>query len=399
MKKTILTILAIFFAVYLIDCGPAYNDPTTTEPPADIPIVTDPTPPPADVENPTGNPVKLTIMSTQGTRFYDGTNSWLWKNTQSKKAQSRVYANNNYLYALDDIGTTTDYISLITEPDYVGIILAAPAPLMGKAMIKAGASTEIILADAQVWIVEIIPWEIAMELGMPGVPHTDYTKIYHNGVEHGNWMLRPYPVGNFLILNNEIFAQKTNGTWIAITGTKINIKQVNEDFVIHNFSVATHTATINDINVSWTYNFFSAGGNGATWLKGSTKWYSLNGYTWDGATLVENGSTMWDWRLFSNVVTPAGTHFENGENVLYWVQCATGYVIRYVPSANQYVEFVRLYIGNGSTDFGVQMKASLKPVIIEDDLFFIYQTYTYKYNFQTGLVSLFGSDITEVMGY
>jgi hypothetical protein len=108
---------------------------------------------------------------------------------------------------------------------------------------------------------------------------------------------------------------------------------------------------------------------------------------------------MWDWRSYGNVVITAGTHYENGEDVLYFIQCATGHVIRYVPSVNQYTEFVRLYTGDGQTETGLFYKALLKPVIIDDGLFFIFDATTFRYDFTTGLASPFATGISEVMEY
>jgi hypothetical protein len=60
---------------------------------------------------------------------------------------------------------------------------------------------------------------------------------------------------------------------------------------------------------------------------------------------------------------------------------------------------VRLYTGDGTTEEGLYYKPILKPVIVGDCLYFIFDAMVYKYDFVTGLTSLFTSGVSEVIPY
>ena len=356
------------------------------------PIVTgDDTPPIVDPDDPHG-PVVASLITAEGIKFYDGESIWLWRAGAGERAESRVYANGNTLYALDAEGSTVKSRTIITEPDRIRIDLSSGSSSTLKAAAK---SDPIELADADIWIVETLSADEAMALGALPKP---YTRIWSNSDEYGDWMSRQYETDELTIHKGNIFARTTpGGAWVHINGSMSRIHTVIGDgFVIYDFDPDIRTAVIDGVDVSWSYNFM----NGAKqWLRSGSKWYSHNGYTWDGSTLAEHGSAMWDWRSYGNVVITAGTHYENGEDVLYFIQCATGHVIRYVPSVNQYTEFVRLYTGDGQTETGLFYKALLKPVIIDDGLFFIFDSTTFRYDFTTGLTSPFATGISEVMEY
>lgn len=383
MKK-LLVFVFVFLALTLVGCsGDGSNEPIVTG---------DDTPPIIDPDDPHG-PVVAALKTAEGIKFYDGESIWLWRPGTGERAESRMYANGNTLYALDAEGSTIQSRAIATDPDRIRIELSSGSSSALKAM--SATSDPIELADADVWIVETLSADEAAALG--GLPKP-YTRIWSNADEYGDWMSRQYETDELTIHNGNIFARTTpGGAWVHINGTMSGINVVvNGGFVVHDFNATTRTANIDGVPVTWSYNFFNTA---KQWLRSGAKWYSHNGYTWDGATLVEHGSAMWDWRSYGNVIITAGTHYENGEDVLYFIQCATGHVIRYVPSVNQYTEFVRLYTGDGQTETGLFYKALLKPVIIDDGLFFIFDATTFRYDFKTGLTSPFATGISEVMEY
>lgn len=382
MMRTILKYAAVIAIVAIMGCsGDGSNEAIVTG--DDTPVVVDP-------DDPHG-PVVASAVTAQGIKFYDGESLWLWRPGDGMKADSRVYSNAETLYALDEYGNTTSTLALATAPDRVRIILGSAAP--GMAM-KA-ASTEIPLADAETWVVETISAEEAYALGKLYKP---YTRIWRDLDEYGVWGERDFETDELTVHDGNIYARTTpGGAWYHINGDRTRIHTViGGGFVAHDFDSAARTATIEGVAVAWSFNFFNAA---KQWQYSGGKWYSLNGYTWDGTTLVENGSKMWDFRTLSNVVTAAGTRVENGETVLYWVRCDTGHVIRFVPSANQYIEFIRLYTGDGTSETGVYYKSTLKPIVIDDGLYFIFDADTFRYDFVSGLTSPFASGVSEVMEY
>jgi hypothetical protein len=357
MKKIFFLILA----VALYGCGDGGGGAQV--------IVTGSTDPVPEGEPETGD-VVLALRTGTAMKFYDGSVVWSWKDETVTRAESQVYSAQNVLYSLDAGGETVTSKNLVTVPD--GVCLD-------------GANT---------WIIERVSPDEAYALGAQA---KWYTKIFKNADEYGHWYDRMFYTEKITTLGTDVYYQKSGGTWWHIDGTKNNINVLVENgFVVWDFNATLRTAKIDDVAVSWTTNYFN---NADHWLKSGSKWYSHNGYTWDGATLVENGSVMTGVRSYQNTVIPAGTRYENGEDVLYWIDCRTGYVIRHVPSVNQKIDFVRLYTGDGTNETGVYYHSLLLPVIADDNLYFFFDAQVYRYDFITGLVSLFTNGVSEVMEY
>jgi hypothetical protein len=355
--------------------------------------VTDPTPPPVVQPDPPpeAGPVVLALKSGDHLRLFDGTNVWVWQYGDVKRARNRVYSSDTVLYALDDMGSTYSSKNIVTVPDKIGI---TDAPVSGMSMFSA-MSTTIDLSETETWIVEDITPEEAQGLGMP---YQAYTKVYHNADEYGTWQDRDWYAEKLVTLDQDVYARIGTGAWYHVNGTRDNVRVVVEDgFAVYSYDSTNREAVIDGVSVSWSTNFF----NGANeWQLSGGVWYSQNGYSWDGVTLTEDNLCMSDFRDVQNLIIAAGTRYENGEDVLYWINCATGYVIRHVPSADGCIEYVRLYIGDGETLTGMYYKEILKPVIADDYLYFIYDdNQTYRYSFITGLVGVFASGVEEIWTY
>lgn len=380
MKTKILTLFMVVLCMVFLMCSSDEPRNTTV-----IVTGTEQPPPVIPVEPPEHDPVILTLATSNSIKFFDGSVIWTWNTGNVKQAENRVYSKENIVYALDMYGRTSDSRQLPVIPDLIDAIVQPQS----KTIIG-----EIELTNTDIWIVEHISPEEALAAGAQYKP---YTRLYLNNNEYGNWYVNDFEVDTLLHYNDDIYVMITTGAWKCITGNKENVRLVIENgFALYDYNSTLRTATIDGVSVSWSTNFFNSS---KYWLKSGFVWYSQNGYSWDGVTLVENGLAMADWRTSQNLIITAGTRYENSEDVCYFVNCATGYVIRYVPSVNQYTEFVRLYVGDGSTEIGTYYRKELKPIIIDDDLFFIYDAQVYKYNFTNGLTSLFTSGVTEVLEY
>jgi hypothetical protein len=313
------------------------------------------------------------LWTSESLKFYDGENIFTWKSEYTARADSHIYAAGNILYYLNDYGQTITTRNLVIAPNYIT------------------------LNGTDIWTVENIAPADAYAMG---AMYKDYTRVYLNANEFGDWHTRQYKADAIYNINGEIIihAPYYCGTWgyEHLNGSLANIKTVTSDFIIYDYNSTSRTAKINGISVSWSTNFFNAA---TQWLKSGDKWYSSNGYTWNGLTLVENGSALWDFRSLSNVIISAGTCHENSEDVLYFIQCATGYIIKYIPSTNQYTQSIRLYTGDGQTEIGTYYKQLLKPVIIGDDLYFIFDAQMYKYSFTTGLNAYFTNGVSMVIKF
>jgi hypothetical protein len=357
------------------------------DPPIILPDEPEIIPEDPDTEEPeiiTSDPI-IAIKTADSLKFYDGLYLWTWNTGKVERAKSKNYSCDNILYKLDDLGYTEESRALVTTPDQISIT-------EGTVYTK---SKSITLQDSNIWIIEDISADEAMQAGALPKP---YTKIYCNAIEYGNWRQNQYVLENIITLNNDIYGQIPTTRWYHLNGSKDEVRVVTESgLAIYDYDLVNKRCMINGVMAWFSTNFF----NGAKqWQKSGDVWYSQNGYSWNGETLVENGLAMADYKKVGNMVISAGTRFENGETVLYWIQCATGEVLRYIPSINQVKKYIDIYIADGTTETGLLFLNTLKPQIIDDYLYFIFEENVYRHNFLTGITSHFVSgDIEEVWEY
>ncbi len=356
-------------------------------------------PPPSE---PDKQPIRLAIVTGNALKFYDGAQAWTWKTGNIKKAASGIYAAENVLYKLNDTGTTDTSRHLVTVPDQISLKIAAP-----RASVFRTLSEPISIGEAETWIVENVSPD---EAGAAGALFKDYTRIYCNTVEYGNWMERQWVADKLIVHKDNIYARLNTGAWKHINGNRQNIRIVVDDgFAVWDMDTTNRTALIDGKSVAWSFNFFNAADY---WLKSGNVWYSQNGYAWDDTTLTETGLIMETWRkkpadgkpfptgyYEMPLLISAGTRFENGEDVLYWVECNSGSVVRQVVSTNQMTLILKLYAGLGDRITGIAYHKMLKPVIVDDGLYYIIDMQCYKYDFISGLVAPFMGNVSEIMPF
>lgn len=346
-------------------------------------IVTDPNPGPPIVDPPLPDPdnelVQIALYTGTSIMFYDGDVIWTWKTGNITRTDSGIYTHENLIYELNEYGQTLDSKYLVAIPDYSQID-----------------------DDGNIWLSKTVPPEEAFGLG---ALYKDYTKIYKNADEYENWFEREYKTSDLISLNNDLFTKSDTDKYYHIDGDKTDIRiAFNKGFACYNYDSGLHMATIDGIEIDWITNYMN---NANYWIESGGVWYSQNGYTWNGSVLNENGSIMTEWRTApyltgyteAPVLISAGNRYENSEYVLYWIECNSGWIIKYIPSINQMSLFVRLYTGDGLRTTGLLYQNLLKPIIAENNLYFIFDANVYRYNFESGLTGHFTSGISEVWGY
>jgi hypothetical protein len=363
MQKIIMILLA-FFMFACSDSGDGGAKVETTSPTVN-PVTENHTP-----VNPIvgGDDVSIALYTSAELKFYNG-NISSWFIGKTARAASRIYSAGNVLYYLNADGSTNTSYNLVTTPDFIRV------------------------NGTDKWIIKKIDPVTAQSLG---AQYKHYTRVYLNSTEYGFWANRQFECDDVAIVDGELYAHGTTGGWRHITGSNTNILHAQDGLVIYGVNTVNHIGYINDVYVSWSTNSL----NGASqWQKSGTIWYSQNGYSFDGSTLVEDGLVMSELRSIQNVVIAAGVRNENSEDVLYWIDCATGWVIRHVTSTNQRSNHVRLYVGDGDSTTGIYYKALLKPCLAGDKLYFIFDAQIYVYDFTSGLTSHFTSGVSEVWIY
>ncbi len=386
MKKLflILTILIILFG-----CEDATEDntPEIPDPPVIDPPVIDP-----PIE-PDSSPVIFSLYDGEKMMYYDGNEIVIAYYGNVNTAGSQTRSIDDVLYHFNEYGDPVLSEWLPVIPD---AIISKPNQPQ-----SSGQSRAIAYQD-EVWILEDIDPATALSLG---AQYKHYTNIYHNLDIEGLWYFNDWEVKEVISpLSGAIIAIDTLNGYHNLTGQEVIYRALNNGLMIHNFNINTKTANIKtdtgNYNISWTFNFF----NSAKWQLADGIWYSHNGYIWDSVNdLQEQSTAMWDWNQYpypvqdiygeAPVLIPAGVVKENNIEVIYWIECNTGTLIRYIPGIDDIGIFPQIYVGDGYRMTGISKSKYLEPEIADGNLYFHDSGSIKKYNFNTSIVSVFSGDM------
>ena len=389
MKKLflILTILILFGC----EDTTYNNDPEIPDPPVipeDPPVIEPPV-------NPSNNPVLFSLFDGEKMMYYDGTETVIAYYGNINRAGNKIHSVDDILYHFDNYGnpTLSEWLpaiptAIIAIPNLSGSMLSGMAP--------------VIAYQDDVWILEDIDPETALSLG---AQYKHYTNIYDNLVVSGLWYLNDWEVKEVISpLSGNIIAIDTLNGYHNLTGNEIIYLAVDGGLMIHNRDLNIKTANIKtdtgNYNISWTFNFF----NSAKWQLADGIWSSHNGYTWDSVNgLQEQSTAMWDWNQYpypvqdiygeAPVLIPAGVRLENNIEVVYWIECNTGTLIRYIPGIDTIGILPQIYVGDGYRMTGIQKSIVLKPEIIEDAIYFHDAGSIKKFSFTTSIINIFSGDM------
>ena len=231
------------------------------------------------------------------------------------------------------------------------------------------------------------------------------TRIYKNLLEIGlyDWTLISLNVTH----TGDVVAFASPGygyIFESLTGSEEDITYASDGgLFIFDLNTTDKTATFRglyDYTDGWSTNYFW---RATGWLLADGLWISSNGYSWDAGGLYENSTAMWTWNSYPYPVQdiynelpsviPAAVRAEHSEDVTYWIECNTGYLIRYTPSLDLIEPVIRLYAGDGLRSSGYALQYSLNPSQIGEALYYHYNGFLYEYDFTTGTASNMGTDI------
>lgn len=394
MKKTkrigaflaIILALSIFTACHpMAPIDPPVNEIPNTDPP-DNPPITDPT----------GNPIVFAyITDTQDGKqisFYDGSSVTLAYEGAISVADPRVVSIDDVLYYFDETGTITGGKWLVVSPD-----LSETTP-------ASSASRAVDIPIDDVYLLEVIPPQEAYDLG---ALYREYTRIFENNVEtNGPWYMNEWnPVDIVEAASGEIFALDDMKVYHSIDNTLNAWRVIDGGLIFHDFDSDVNTVWIKDETGDYFVPFLRNYFIGAKWQKANGVWYSHNGYEWTGAGgLDETGNALYTWNeepypadfayVYAEypVFIPGGVQYENGEDVLYWVECNRGDLWRYIPSTDGLSKYASIYGGDGMRQSGVADAATLDPVLIADTFYFTRDATIYQMDMATKLITVFGPE-------
>lgn len=384
MKKILLT--TILLIMLLIGCGNPFENFNPT--PTPTPGIT-PTPIPVE---PAENPVKFALYDGENLMYYDGENITQAYSGTIKKANKRQLSIDNVLNYFDDYGNVEQSDWLAVEPEAI-------------VTEKNNSSARAVVYNDDVWMLDHIPPDVAYSLG--GL-YKDYTQIYFNNVALGNWWDQ--------IWNPEQIITTECGLIIGINNTN-SYHNINGDEII--FKAYENGLTIYDVDTDsrsgyfaddegqtfeeWSFNYFF----NCKWQQADGIWYASHGYEWsytDG--LTEQANIMWTMNFYDQYpiffqlpyaqyasICPAGVLEENGEEVLYWIECNRGELFKFIPSINQIISITRIYLGDGTRVYGSNQIDVLKPIWIEGGMYFHHDGSIKLFDPGTGLISIFSEDM------
>lgn len=381
--RVIYIYFAILFSVSLIYITLSCSLSTPDDPPVIVHDDPPPDEPPIiddDPEEPVINPIVFGLYDGTLLSFYDGSTITDVYTGSIVQAGPRILAIDDVLYHFDEYGNVLESEWLPVYPEAVAI------------------------SGTDIYTFERIDPDTAYNLGaMP----REYTRVFENNTEIGTWYLNEWRVSEILILDNgDMVALGTTGGYHTIIGSNDYWKAYDKGIGIYQLNPGNRIAYISDSSgdylVNWGANYF----NSARWQLSNDTWYSNNGYEWTPSGLLENTNSLQDFQSTPYPVAlpngeppkviPAASRIENSESVSYWIECNSGYMFRHIPSLDKLEAIVRLYTGDGYRLTGVYMASYIDPILIDDILYFHDSGSIMKYDFQTGLVSIFSQEM-EIM--
>jgi hypothetical protein len=321
-----------------------------------------------ETEEKTESSISISVLTADTLYFYDGTFIDISADSP-KDCGFRCFTDGNDKVFYNDDGEPIAYEYMTTKPDFV----------------------------AGDWFLKKIDPQTAVSLGAQA---RDHTSIYYENSEVNHWSLNQWEATGLIATGSgHVIAIDNNRAFRPVSSNISGIIYAG-DLLIYDVDPVARTALIADssgsVQVSWETNYFNSADQ---WLKSGGVWYSWNGYEFSGS-LSENANALWSWNtneppvdsIESPVVIAAGTV----GNLLYWVECNTGFLISYDVESNSISTVYRLYIGDGLRATGILNRDNLRPVIISGVLYFQVSGSIWKLDLASGVVQLFFAGVGEV---
>ena len=228
------------------------------------------------------------------------------------------------------------------------------------------------------------------------------TRIFKNSDEIRlfSWIIEHINV----TATGDIIAETTGHVFYSLSGEETDIIYADSDslfvFEIDTTAKIAIFRGLYDYREGWHTNYFW---RNTGWLYDGYYWISSNGYTWNAGGLNEDATAMWVWNTDpypvqdfygeSPVVIPTTTRTEHSEIVTYWIECNTGYLMRYTESIDLLEILIRIYPGDGLRSTGYNLQYTLNPCMINGQLYYHHDDFLYCYDFISESVTLISSDV------
>ena len=242
----------------------------------------------------------------------------------------------------------------------------------------------LIINPANTWVFETISPAAAWA---NGASYKEYTRIWLDGAEHGNWKSRPWRSQNAVqTLSGHVAATDGVGAIHTIPAVLNAAYAGSDGLLIYDFDAPGRTALISTDTGAWSVSWWTNSFNGANaWQFYAMAWHSWNGYRWiEGQPLEENATAL---TAFQNptypVVIDAGVHNGTG----YWIEANTGGLWAHDGLFDTLWQVATLYAADGSRSTGLIHAAELQPVVIQDLLLYNVAGDVLAYHFINGITN------------
>jgi hypothetical protein len=411
MKKTaILLILLIFLLVgcksEVVNNAPI-NQPEQTEPdepkkpeaPKDEPKPTpesepeqktepiqDPEPTPDPEPEPTIQPFTMASIGAE-IKFTDGQN---WVISQYEKhAGGGWYMVADELHQIDTVGNVT---ATVFAPE--------PGDIVKR------TSTGFVICD-------IMTPEEAAALG--ALPRT-YSQFLHYSddaqqwTELKHWSLNRWECTDIVETESgHILAQDTVTAWHDLVGSAAAFTANEGGVLVANYDANTRRAdfiTSQGVTAGvWATNYMSSAKN---WIIHAGKYYSHNGYELTpGTGLAESANALDGFQS-----APYPVDLPNGEtptmipvgsdadlNVIYWIECNSGWLVELRTATNQVMVDRRLFVGDGMKMSGLAVAKKIRPLFIDNVIYFNHDSSVLYLDLTTGGSGIYLAEDAYLRGF
>ena len=324
--------------------------------------------------------ILFTVKIDDKLYFSDHDEMFLWNEGQINKAGARTFSIENELIELDASG---DMVSTITL-DYT------------PTRIKSTQSGDYYCVE--------IPPEEAYALG---ALYRTYTKTFRDGIQIGQaWYFNEFECHDIVSADGNVFLIDEFGAYHVIDGIAENVAHVHDNlFYIHDINYIDDTIEFNDSIYGFGANFVTMS---RQWINFDGLNYSEHGDTWsDIDGLSESVTAMSDFNISPFPVVPELPNGEaptllavgNAGPLLYWIECNSGFLFEYDSAGDILTQKWKLYFSNNTRAVGVIKRETLKPLIVDDKLYFSNQSAIYSVNLEDGVINIFYGGNGEVLSY
>lgn len=220
-----------------------------------------------------------------------------------------------------------------------------------------------------------------------------YSEFYLDGILFSEaWYFNQDRCQDIVSVGTEIFTIGEFGAYVLIDGTVSNTLYVlDSEFYIHDLDTINRTINFNNVTQIYTTNYVT---NAKSWVKWNNKYYSETGAIWDDINgLIEDSTAMQDFNesprpLQDLIESPTLVNIGARDNILYWIEANTGWIIALDIESNIISTPWRIYAGDGTRATGTAGRVELRPLLIDNYVYYVTGGALSRLDLETGFIGV-----------